>query len=451
MTLECHPDAEANFERRANELLSKLEICPPQSSPPPKSSRSCRGLSDLHAITPDSIVGPIRIGRVDRRGSKTAQYFYSGEQEVGLAGEDYRQFQLLAESIQRTPGWYEVVSVRAIEAEALNWLHARHEKRHGAPLLPYLRDAIRPTVRRYQAWVPLAHTTAQRDYTIGRTVLRPILPEHINQWQQSMKAAREEDKARFDEYLRKLGNQLVSLAAATIEIEAEPGRAMDVALQKAEETASILRLYSPLMCEPELVSRCVPLGRESRPTELCLLLEGPALSMSRSALVDGALHQTVVDDKHFALMNSLGLPVLNDILARPDKTRFQQQLLTALSLYARSSLERDQGTRLVWVFAAIESLLLRSESEPIVQNVSERIAFLVSKDPHERRAIARNAKEVYDLRSRFLHHGAAIQEIEKLSEFLHSVWLFFISAIKNANSIDERAQLIDHVEDKKFE
>lgn len=449
MTLECHPDAEASFARQANDLFLRLEASEVIPTPPPRNGPHT-GILAGPVITEQSIIGPIRAGRVDHLGSQVELSFYSAGKQVRLAGDSFRLFRILAESIQRTPGWCNTVSVRAIEAEVVNWLHARYEGHSSMAVMPHLRAAIAPRIRRYQPWVPLAYTTAARECAIGRTIVRPILPENVDQWEQSMAVVDADKMASVAKYMRKLRLQLASLAAATIDVEAEPDRATEMALREAEQAASILRLFSPPMWEPELVSHCVPLGKEIMPTELCLLLDESRLSEARTHLAGGPPQRMIIDESRLSTMNALGLPIINEVLASQDRTDFQQRLLAALDLYSRSPLERDHGSRMVYVFAAIESLLLRNDSEPIVQNVSERIAFLISDDPQQRKAIVKNVKEAYGLRSKFLHHGAAIQDVEKLRGFLQSVWQFFMGAIRNANAIRDREQLINYVEAKKF-
>lgn len=450
--LDCHPDAEANFERRASDLLVRLAACPPQPHPEPGDyAKPDLDLPSIPTIAAESIIGPIRTGRVDYLGKSSAKYFVSGDQEIGLAGEDYRQFQLLAESIQRMPAWQCAVSAETVEEWTLDWLHARFEKRYQSALMPYLREAIRPSIRHYHAWVPLAHTSVAHACMIGRVVMKPIGASDIDRWHQSISVAREEDRAHLAEYVWKLRTQLASLAAATIEIDAEPDRAMDIALQEAEQTASILRLFSPLMTEPELISSCVPLGMELQPTSICLLFDGSQLSKSRSQLVHGMPQRTNVDELRLGPLTSVGFRVLNEVLTRDDKTPFQLRLLSALDLYSRSSLERDYGSRLVYVLAALESILLRNDTESIGQNVGERLAFLVSNNATERQEIAKTVRDIYRDRSRFLHHGAAIQDVERLRAFLQLAWRFFLSLVANANVFHDHGQLVDYVEKKKFE
>lgn len=87
------------------------------------------------------------------------------------------------------------------------------------------------------------------------------------------------------------------------------------------------------------------------------------------------------------------------------------------------------SSKLVAVLVALESMLLNDGSEPIQQNLSERIAFLFG--PEKRSGIKKSVIRAYSLRSKFIHHGHIIgtDEIDTLREFLLNVWAAFLSSI----------------------
>jgi hypothetical protein len=116
----------------------------------------------------------------------------------------------------------------------------------------------------------------------------------------------------------------------------------------------------------------------------------------------------------------------------------------------KSTLQTDLADRLVYIFAAMESLLLRNE-EPIQQNLGERMAFtIVSKEDtrrvEARRAVIRNLKDAYALRSKFVHHGHGIDELETVRAFMTNAWVLFTSLTKTIHSFDTKEDLIDHLE-----
>ena len=62
------------------------------------------------------------------------------------------------------------------------------------------------------------------------------------------------------------------------------------------------------------------------------------------------------------------------------------------------------------IIGALEMILLRNDTEPIQQNIGERMAFVVGRNVNERKAIINNFRRIYSVRSKFLHHGVGSEE-----------------------------------------
>jgi hypothetical protein len=100
----------------------------------------------------------------------------------------------------------------------------------------------------------------------------------------------------------------------------------------------------------------------------------------------------------------------------------------------------------------LESLLLKGSSEPIQQNVGERMAFALSPNRLVRMKIVSNFKQVYDLRSKFLHHGNDVESVhvDALQEFMLNVWNCLRLVIHSHNKFQTREQLIEAIDNVKF-
>ena len=87
--------------------------------------------------------------------------------------------------------------------------------------------------------------------------------------------------------------------------------------------------------------------------------------------------------------------------------------------FGRAALTADLREKMIWYCAGLESILLRDSSEPILQNLSERLAMFAYDTVQERTVALKDVKEAYALRSRFVHHGAEIDEGEVVNRFAH--------------------------------
>jgi hypothetical protein len=132
------------------------------------------------------------------------------------------------------------------------------------------------------------------------------------------------------------------------------------------------------------------------------------------------------------------------------RTEFQEKLLDALLLYSRSTREKDLAGRLVYMLVAIETILLRDENESIQQNIGERMAFIIGNNLEARRAKIRHLKDAYGLRSKFIHHGETIAEIESVRAFMLDVWTLFTTLLKVSHKYHTKAQLINSLDARRL-
>jgi hypothetical protein len=231
-----------------------------------------------------------------------------------------------------------------------------------------------------------------------------------------------------------------------------PQRAYEVALQETERAVAALGLYHvDAITMPEVASYTAPLGTEN--IEQIRYLEVEEGNIRTDHQKPGPNKQVVnfhLSDEDISRFKTMGCDNVNELLTLERRTSFQEKLLDALLLYSRSTREKDLAGRFVYMFAAIESLLLRNNTEPVQQNVGERMAFLITAIPEKRRATVRNLKAAYDLRSKFVHHGHTIDELDTVQTFMINTWALFIRLAKDSHRYETKEQLIDDPEEMKL-
>jgi len=145
-----------------------------------------------------------------------------------------------------------------------------------------------------------------------------------------------------------------------------------------------------------------------------------------------------------------GLGVLHNLLLKPNPTKFEQALVESIALYTRASLTTNLSDRLMHIFSALESLLLRDEHESLQQNIADRIAYMVAGNAQDRREIVAIYKAAYALRSKYVHHGQSIDDAKQLSKFFFHIWTFNLLLISNHKSFESREALLNHIDHLKY-
>lgn len=141
---------------------------------------------------------------------------------------------------------------------------------------------------------------------------------------------------------------------------------------------------------------------------------------------------------------------IKNILASNGRTEFQKEVFDAILLYSRSTMSRDPTDKLVFIFSALESILLKNENEPISTHIADRLAFVLGTTVDERKNIVQLVRTCYGFRSKFLHHGQTLSDFDILAKFMMYVWVFFIRLTKFANQFNTRLDFISEIENIKY-
>jgi hypothetical protein len=456
MKPELHPEAAKNFEEKAQALLTAVapELRPEPTEPP---TDMFRPGGHIVATFDEGDYSEFKItGQSDRLGRTTARYFEHGGRRCGLEGERYQELARLSEAVQRTKAFRELVSTKWVEDTILDWMKAGFDGGTAPALGDYLAERCEEDVDEHELWFPVSHLSVESDLPFGNVVFRTITEDLVDKMVEDVQGAKEGRDATYaaqlDMRMSRERAELQGLAAATVKVRAEPSRAYEVALRESERAVAALRVYQvAATTTPEVTSYCALLGRENVEGIKHLEIEGGRIrSFADRSVGEPVLHWHLSDHDVRSYTKSLGFEEVGKLLALNKRTKFQETLLDALLLYSRSTREKDIAGKLVYTFVAMESVLLRNDTEPIQQNVGERMAFINQSTAEKRREVIRNYKTVYALRSRFVHHGHTIEERDTVWQFMVEAWALFTNLAKASPRFETKEELIDHLEGMKL-
>jgi len=294
------------------------------------------------------------------------------------------------------------------------------------------------------------------DLAFGNVVFKTIPKQMLDWYEEDVRRAEdgrsEEEAAQIDLHMSRIRHELQGLAASTITVEAEPQRAAEVGRRESERAVELLRVFDVgATTTPEVTSYCALLGRENIEQIRRLNVEGGRIRGEAYQNVGVPVMNFHLSDEDICrYKETLGFDSASELLTLERRTDFQEKLLDALLLYSRSTREKDLAGRLVYMLVAIETILLRDANEYIEQNIGERMAFVIANTPEARRATVRHLKDAYRLRSKFIHHGQTIDEIETVRTFMLDAWKLFIALVKASHEFDTKEQLIDNLDERKF-
>jgi len=447
---EFHPDAAKSFNEKAQALLSKVA---PATEHDPSAPTTHLGRPGAHAheYSEEDFIEFKITGLEDSFGRVSARYFEHEGQSYGFEDEEYEELAHLSEGVQRTIGLRDIVSINWVEDTILDWMKNKCEDADIPELSDFLIERCEEEVKKHEFWFPVSQLSIESDLPFGNVVFKSISKDMLDRLEEDLqknKEGRDEEyAAQLDHSIERKRHDLQGLAAATITVNAEPKRAREVALRESERAINALGIFHiAATTMPEVTSYCAVLGKENIEEINGIKVENGRIRGEYQQGTEMPILNWHLSNEEISELKKLGFDNVSDLLTLERRTAFQEALLDALLLYSRSTREKDLAGRLVYMLVAIESMLVRNENEPIQQNVGERVAFLIAEGLEERQAKIRNLKAAYALRSKFVHHGRTIDDVETVRVFMLDAWSLFLELAKASYQYETMEQLFDHLD-----
>ncbi|HJX84070.1 MAG TPA: hypothetical protein VJ723_06990 [Candidatus Angelobacter sp.] len=444
MKFELHSNALAAFNEQATVVAESAGLQPPPIS------RSTEGFKpDIHSsatLTSADVCGPIQMSNSDQNGNMLSRFIQDGKAVVGFNEVAYAKLRKLAHSIQKTDAFRNSVGVQFVEDALFHWSLQKLKGETDKTACEHVASAAEQKVSRQEIWVPVYGLYVQSAIRVGPVTFRTITRQMIDEWQQQIKDSAQGNPQVLFKFDRDR-KQLLGFAAATYEIEAEPMRAAEIASDLADKAISILRLFATANFDPQQFSYCVPLGSHQRYGHHHITVRDGKIVGETRGITPKGQYPWAIDDAFLDEINSNGLNVLSALFEKEPKTPFEELVFDALLLYSKAALVPTLAEKLLYMFAALESVLLR-KGEPITDTLAERLAYLVARDSDSRFAVRKAVKEAYGVRSRFVHDGQ--REDADLSDFFVNAWTGLCAMAESTSKFQSQNELLDNIERYKY-
>jgi hypothetical protein len=448
-TLDLHPDAARNFDEKAEGLLPLVSVVPAIG----EHEGAFRPDFYVRAhLTESEIIGEIETAFRDYRGRETGRAFAYDRKTFGLVGKAFKDLEAVATRLQQATTIRPYVSVRCVINAAFHWVKKRHRGETNEPFTGYVLRECAALVKDSEMWIPLFHVYIQTELSVGKIRFKTLTREMLDGYlERVLKNLPQENQAAFQAQFDRTRSRFQGCAAATIAIIGEPLRVEEIATEEAGYSIAALRFFHFANQTPYVRCYCTMNGMENLSVVSRLAIRDVAIDNWGQGVCSSPGSTWVISDQEIRELQWGGLNALSQLLARDERSTFENELLDAVLLYSRNSLFDDPASRLVYILAAVESILLRDSNEPVGKNVGERLAFVVGLTPKERIAICDIVRQVYGLRSAFLHHGRALREMDSLELFMGYVWRGFVALIHDVDKFRTKQDLIEALERRKME
>ncbi len=452
MVLEMHVKAIENFNKKACEILELVQEYPLSFSTKDAFP------SELHStvISDEDIIGEVRMREeiVGKYGKIMQRFFYKNNKKLGFKeGSDQLIVQFI-ETLQKKENIRNMLSYEFIEEVFFEWLKQEiGNKEVLETFIGYLDNRAKQNIKPMTLWVPIAFLEVETPFTVANTKICILSQEVLQKWRDdSIVLMDQENKNRVMEHFEKIKKEYQGLACVVIEVNAEPEYALKYAIEKAQRVTSILGIFSRGTWEANV--KCVSTIKGSEHTMSATVFSAKNkdnnFSMNISEIEKIPIKYWRLTEKDIFNINKWGLASISLLLTSKNKTKFEQLIEHYIFIYAKVAFTDEPVEKIIYILTSLESVLLKNNSESIVENLSVRMAFCIASGLEERKILIKLIKNIYSIRSSYIHHGETSSELADISKFMEYVWIFFVKLVNNHKSYSTKEEFISAIEDRKL-
>lgn len=447
---QLHPSAVNSFNEKANNILEGIGKHIGKRS---EVERFENEVFIAAEIRNEDIIGDIRATSIDWEGKPIAKNFIVDNKEYVIDGESLEQFASLIETIHSKPVFSEKVSRIFIEETYISWLQLKMGKMTGIEIEPFIEFLIKYAaiaIKPVTVLVPLANIFVEREFDFCGATIENIDANFFDEMVLKVSEVDANFRENYLQHIQKLRQKYQGFSCVKVELECELSIAKQSAIETAMRISDLLGIFSNAMIVPDLKITAKVKGCEIVESASVFYISDKEARYGTEILDARSADIFAISCGDLADFRSCGLDILSELAAKSNLNDFEAAVLNMAYLYSKAAFTSDPMSKLVYTLSSLESMLLKSELEPIQQNLADRIAIFSTQGLTERKRIVENVKKVYGLRSKYLHHGRSASDTKELLSFFMSIKVFFITLLGNINNFKTKAEFLTFVDDKKY-
>lgn len=442
MPLTIHDDARKRFDQLADEVLATARPVPDLGIKP--SPQHANDERHMMTLGPEQI-SEIRVENPIRTPDGIAMRFNVGDQAFELSPNAYTTLNILEQRLGGSRPIGTAVSPSFFHKKLMTWLRTRLSGQDNGPFSDHLLTEINRSIQHYRIAIPIPYLRIESSFALGAVTFdRGIFSKTVmDQWEADLPKDSPDDVSANAVVATRMRKTYQGHTCAVISVEAEPAFAAFSAAAAVDEALSVLRLFSPSAFVPTQHSLVGREGQVLLPGLSAWSLKDGRPSRSWEHTDDGyATIGWYLDDAALAQMRALGLPELERILLKDERTALDEAVMHACALLDESISCPDLKKKVALAFVAVESLLLENPSEPIQHVVAARCAYLVGRDPVSRMKLDALIKRAYALRSKYIHYGRSAFDPLLTAELTGVIRAVIITAALHGRRSSRREDLL---------
>jgi hypothetical protein len=455
MKIEINEKAVRHFNEKAQEFLYELKPDKTQRQKIKRVESSAAHAFVTKHLSEKDVIEFASMGYVDNlTGRQVARYFNADNIPIGLDEKSYAEFDKFIENIYRRREINSLLSQSFLYECAFKWFEKKYKGTLSAEkdLITFLREEGEESIKKFKVSLPISFLSIEKPFKFGRVsfdyLKKAFCDRYINDAKSKANEQDQFDENTFNIFESRFRKRYQGTVIASITIEAEQQRCMEIGKLQIEKALTVLRFFSPSAFLPEIPCYFGIMGQTDIPKSYYFVFGNEdELPLIQEGIDEMRMHSWSISAHEYSRLYKMGLGLGSSLIIKEHPTQFEDSVLNSMFLFGRALTSREFQDKVVYALVSIETLLLQNQSEPIQSNVGLRLAFLSESEPEKRKHVKETINRAYKFRSSYIHHGKIGEEDWELLKVLqHIIWTAIRNALISLNRFRTQREFIDYIE-----
>ena len=410
--------------------------------------------------TPKGGYRPDRPGKtlvLDDRGiDKLTVPVHKGEDFLGLEFfREKKRFIIPAESVDRLQGIVdELRTISDLKSHvswgtfwncATEWVKDKHRGRTTEGFVENLLEVAEKSIAEYESCVPILHLSVEVPIKVGPVVIVPLESEFFDRMDLQLSQNIYAEPSQVEGFVEKNRKRFQGFSAAIIETTADKEVSNQIGSLAAQWAVDCLLFFSPAILDPTMTPK-VEAFNLNPGLGMCSFLfkDGKAVSSGETMAGRGRFAWKVPRKECKKMEDRV--KAIASLYFEVSEVPFRQEVLQAFRWYLKMPKTDLLYQKLVYAMMAVEALLHKDRNEEI-RKMWPRFASILANNQAEYDKNVKFGRDIYDVRSRLLHHGEDVEDIEKVKEFLELVYSFMTKVLDASKRFTTKQEFLASIKD----
>ena len=394
------------------------------------------------------------MGYVDNlTGRQVSRYFIADNGSIGLDQKSYANFDKFIEGLYRKKEINSLLSQSYLADCVFKWFEEKYKGKLSdeTNLMNFIKEKGEESIKSFKISLPISFLSIEKPFKVEKVLFDYFTKDFCDRYIGNAKSKRKKhgkiDENGFSLFETRFRKKYQGTVFASIIVEAEQQRAIEIAKFQIDKALTVLRFFSPSTFLPEIPSYFDIMGKTDIPkSHVFSFVNQNDIPLVQESIDERRMHRWSISSHEFSEVNKMGLGLAANLIFKEDPSEFEESVLNSIYLFGRALTSKEFQDKIVYALVSVETLLLQNQSEPIQSNVGLRLAFLTESKPLKRKNIKEIINKAYKFRSSYIHHGKVSKDWELLETIQHTIWTAIRNALVSADRFKTRKEFFDYIE-----